>query len=110
MRKGPRTTAILCGLVVGVLSIGAMHQKKVEQQMEQPVNCTTAEGDIRVLENEHTNTLKAVASGVGAIVPAGIVVGVMTGTEGTTFRIATGAYNREIDRRIREMRTFCNLP
>lgn len=89
----------------------AMEQQQVEQQLSNPgrINCRTAEGDIRVLQSEKATAVQQLAEGVTAITPAGIVLGAVTGTEGTKAQVATGEYNQMIDQRIAEIRRKCGL-
>lgn len=84
--------------------------KKVEAQVAAPVNCATAEGDIRVLESEKASVAQQVADGVTSIVPASAVVGLISGQEGAKLQIASGDYDRMIDQKIAVIRTQCNLP
>ncbi len=51
-----------------------------------------------------------VAQGVTAITPAGLVMGVVTGTEGTKLQVAAGDYNQQIDARIAAIKSKCRLP
>ena len=44
-----------------------------------------------------------------AIVPISLVVWIVTGTEGTKLRVATGEYNKMIDERIAEIKSQCGL-
>jgi len=74
-----------------------------------PVNCATAEGDIRVLRGEKAHVAERVAQGVTAIYPAGLVVGLLTGTEGTKIRVATGEYNKKLDAKIAEIQSTCGV-
>jgi len=83
--------------------------QKTEQDVAQPVNCATAEGDIRVLENEKAHVEQEMANGVFAFVPAAIVVGLATGTEDERLEIAGGEYNAKIDAKIAEIKTACGL-
>ncbi len=87
----------------------ASNQKRVEQEMKQPINCAHAEGNIRALQHEKTHTTDQIAAGVKAIVPASLVIGLVTGTEGTNARVATGEYNKMIDERIAEIRRTCGV-
>ncbi len=97
-------------LVLVVLLAGcASQEKKVEQQMQQPINCATAEGDLRVLQSEKTHVGSQVAQGLGAIAPAGIVIGLVTGTEKTKLQVASGDYNRMIDQRIAQIKKTCGI-
>lgn len=79
------------------------------QSLQQPINCATAEGDIRVLQSEKTHTAQQIASGVAAISPAGIVLGALTGTEGTKLQVASGDYNTMIDNRIAAIKATCGV-
>ena len=83
---------------------------KVQAELSAPVNCATAEGDIRVLQSEKASVGQEIARGVTAIVPASAVVGVVSGQEKAKLEIASGDYNRMIDERIGEIRAQCNLP
>ena len=87
----------------------ALQEKRVEQSLTQPINCDIAEGDIRVLESEKAHVGRQVVAGVTSIVPAGIVLGLVTGTTGTKFRVATGEYNQKIDQRIADIKRTCGM-
>lgn len=83
--------------------------KKGEADVKKPINCPTAEADIRMLNSEKTHASQQLADGVMAIVPASLVVGVVTGTEGDKAKVATGDYNKMIDAKIAEIKTQCGL-
>jgi hypothetical protein len=89
----------------------AFQQKDVEKQLADPapIHCATAQGDLRLLQHEKANVLERIAEGATAIYPAGLVVGVAAGTEGTKFQVATGEYNDMIDARIAEIKRTCGL-
>ena len=99
-------TALVIFLAI-FLSACAIGQKKVEKELKSPINCATAEGDIRALEHEKAHVAQQIAEGVMAIVPISLVVGIVTGTEGTKLKVATGEYNKMIDKRIAEIKTEC---
>ncbi|MGH7287086.1 MAG: hypothetical protein ACREI8_03610 [Myxococcota bacterium] len=94
-----------------LLASGCAYQaKKEEKAAEQmPVNCATADGDLRLLRSEKAHVAERVAQGVTAIYPAGLVVGLLTGTEGTKIQIATGEYNRKLDAKIAEIQSTCGV-
>jgi len=103
-------SALVAGGLAAVLVAGcAMQEKQTMQSLNQPISCGTAEGDIRVLQSEKVHVAGQIASGLTAIAPAGIVMGVLTGTESTKLRVAAGDYNTKIDQRIAEIRTTCKL-
>jgi len=106
------TIAILAAtLAFGPLLGCAMQQKKAEKEVKSagPVNCATAEGDLRVLQGEKAHVAEQVVEGVTAVAPAGIVLGILMGTEGTKIKVAVGEYNRAIDKRIAEIKSTCGL-
>ena len=80
-----------------------------ELEQHHPINCATAEGDLRLLGHEKANVAQRVVEGVTALSPAGIVIGIVTQTETTKLKVAVGKYNDMIDKRIAEIKQTCNL-
>ncbi len=66
-----------CGVAMAALAAGcATDYKKTEENLNKPpINCFTAEGDIRVLQSEKANVAQQMAAGLQTIVPTSIVVG-----------------------------------
>ncbi|MGD9763320.1 MAG: hypothetical protein AB7V27_06380 [Candidatus Binatia bacterium] len=102
---------IIAMVAVAAAAGCAMQQKKVEQQLASPapINCDTAQGDIRVLQQEKAHVAQRIAEGATAIYPASLVVGVLTGTERTKLQVATGEYDKQIDQRIAEIKQTCGI-
>jgi hypothetical protein len=101
--------SVLCALV---LLSGCAYQFKEEEKaaaQSKPIDCSTAEGDLRVLKSEKANVAEQIAMGVTAIVPAGLVIGLVTFTEGTKLKVAIGDYNKAIDARIAEIQAKCGI-
>lgn len=98
-------------MVVLITACAAQFQQQ-EQALQQPIqiNCATAEGDIRVLQSEKAHVAQQIAMGVTAIAPAGMIAGLITGTEQTKLQVATGDYNQMIDQRIADIKITCGLP
>lgn len=111
MRTHACSRALLAAAAAMLLATGcAMKLKKEEKAAEQmPVNCATAEGDIRVLKGEKAHVAERIAMGVTAIYPASLVVGLLTGTEGTKIQVATGEYNKTLDAKIAEIQSTCGV-
>ena len=112
MRVPTRALPLASALLATGLATGcAMEQQQVEQDLAnpKPINCHTAEGDLRVLQSEKATVAQRVAEGATAIYPAGAVMGIITGTEGTKLSVATGEYDRMIDERIAEIKAKCRL-
>jgi hypothetical protein len=87
-----------------------MRFKQQEKAIEeQPINCTTAQGDLRMLQHEKAHVAEEIAMGVTAVYPASLVVGLVTGTEKTKLQVATGEYNRLIDQKMAAIRAECGL-
>ena len=96
-------------VAISLLSACAMGFKKDEAATKQPVNCATAQGDLRLLNGEKANLAEQIAMGVTMIYPAGLVIGLVTRTEETKYQVATGEYNKMIDARIAEIKSTCNV-
>jgi hypothetical protein len=84
--------------------------QQAQQDLAKPINCATAEGDIRVLQSEKAHALTQIASGVTALSPAGAVLGVASGTETAKLQVASGEYNQMIDRKIADIKRTCRIP
>jgi len=107
MRKVSVAVMVICLMIS--LTACAMKQKKVEKEMQQPINCATAEGDIRVLESEKAHVGQQIAEGVTSITPPGFLVGVVTGTEKEKLKVGVGEYNEMIDKRIADIKEKCGI-
>ena len=96
-------TLLVCGC--------AMHQKEVMHTLENPapVNCATAEGDLRVLQSEKIHVAEQILEGVTSLSPAGAALGILTLTETTKWKVAVGEYNEMIDRRMAQIQAECGL-
>ena len=110
MRLAP--IAVIASLLIyGSLGGCAMAQKQdmKEASTALPVDCRTAEGDIRVLQSEKAYLVERAAEGVSAVTPAGAVLGILTGTELTKVEVAIGVYDQKIDERITQIKAECGL-
>jgi hypothetical protein len=83
--------------------------KQAKQDLAKPVNCATAESDMKVLQSEKASVGKMIAEGVEAVVPVGAVIGILTLSEVDKLKIATDEYNRKIDKKIKEIKSQCGL-
>jgi hypothetical protein len=96
---------------VALLLTGCLNPKykEGERQLKQPINCATAEGDIRLLQHEKAHVKDQMLAGVKAIVPSSAVVGLVTGGEGGNVSLAIGDYNKKVDEKIAEIKEECGL-
>ncbi|MDR4509251.1 MAG: hypothetical protein MRJ65_13670 [Candidatus Brocadiaceae bacterium] len=83
--------------------------KQAKRDLAKPVNCETAEEDIRTLEHEKASVAKRSLEGATAITPTGAVLGILTLTEKEKLEVASGEYNRKIDEKIAEIKRECGL-
>lgn len=74
-----------------------------------PINCATAEGDIRALMSEKDYAQKQQAKSVLAVTPAGALFGIVTGTEQTRLQVLSGDYEKQIDARIAAIKAQCKV-
>jgi hypothetical protein len=99
-------------LLIGVLALSIGCTQKYDEariMLHQPINCKTAEGDIRMLMHEKAHVEDQILQGVSAFSPAGLVVGLATGTEDAKMKVASGEYNDMIDKRIAEIKKHCGI-
>ena len=105
-----RVLAAVMVLAAVCLAAGcASKYQKVEESMEQPVNCATAQADIRALEEDKVSKATEAAEGMSYALPTTILVGAITGTGGAKYEVGTGEYNRKIDERIDKIRSTCKV-
>ena len=108
MKKRLLVVLTIAGLVCSLPAF-AHEADDVEADLQKPIDCDTAEGDIRVLEGEKKHVASQVLNGVTAIAPAGIVFGLITGTEKKKLKVASGDYNKMITQRIAEIKDQCGI-
>ncbi len=99
-------------LVIGMIFLLAACSpvsKQTTQDLAKPVNCATAEGDIRALNSEKENVGREIAAGVTAIVPIGLVLNTVSGNEKAHYQVATGEYNTMLDKKIAEIKHQCGI-
>ena len=104
-----KTTAVVLALgLVFALGCRAI-SKEAKMELAKPVNCDTAQEDIRILKAEHASVAEQFADGVTAVVPAGAVLSILTLQEKDKIEVAVGDYNHRLKRKIHEIETVCNI-
>ncbi len=100
---------VACVVCAATLVSGCAEQEKKNEAKAQamPVNCATADGDLRVLQSEKASTAQKIGNGISMVVPIGLVVGLVTSTEGTKYQVTTGEYNKMLDNKIAEIKAAC---
>ncbi|MEM7171088.1 MAG: hypothetical protein AAF530_13020 [Pseudomonadota bacterium] len=100
---------VLVGSLAALSAACTPVSKEEQTELAKPVDCSTAEGDMRVLKSEKDTVAQRLADGVTAIAPAGLVVGSLRGVEGEKLKVATGDYNGKIDQKIADIKSACNI-
>ena len=77
--------------------------------MTHPINCATAEGDLRILSSERKHAQEQQVLGVTALSPGGAVVGIITGTENKKLEMLSGDYIKKIDARTAAIKAQCKV-
>lgn len=100
--------ACICAFGLIASSGCAVNEKKEAAAAQaMPINCTTAPGDLRVLNSEKASTASKIGNGVSMIAPIGLVAGLITGTEKTKYEVTTGEYNKALDTKIAQIKAAC---
>ncbi len=77
--------------------------------LARPINCDTAEEDIRTLENEKASVAERAKYGVTAVTPAGAALSILTMTEKEKLEVSSGVYNQKIDEKIAQIKRECGI-
>ena len=100
-----------CRAVAGAfcLGLGAFAQMAVAETERHPVNCATAEGDLRAIAAEKKHAETQQAESVFAVTPAGALLGLVTGTENKRLEMLSGDYIKQLDARSAEIKSTCGV-
>ena len=107
-----KTALVIMAILLSAILTSCASKETVKEgqaDAKKQVNCATAEGDIRVLKSEKVHASQQMAAGVTAIVPVGLAVNVVKGTEGSQAKVATGDYNKMLDAKIAEIKQECGV-
>lgn len=101
-------------LIVALLSVfiagcASPITPQAKEDLSKPVNCATAEQDIKTLEAEKASVATQVASGATAVLPVSAVIAILGGNESAKIEVAVGEYNDRIDKKIAEIKQQCNI-
>ena len=105
-------TKLLCAGIcaVGLVVLGGcaeQEKKDAAAAQTMPINCTTAPGDLRVLNSEKASTASKIGNGISMVFPIGLVAGLVTSTEKTKYQVTTGEYNKALDTKIAQIQAAC---
>ena len=107
MRLVKLTLVLYAGGFLAACTPSISEQSKAN--LAKQVNCATAKKDIASLEKEKTSVATQVTAGVRSVVPAAAIAGLLRGDTKDRAKVASGAYNKEIDAKITEIKKACGL-
>jgi len=96
-------------LVAGCSAQAPAPEKQVQASLAQPIDCSTAQADIKTLTSEKARTAQEIEDGASSIIPVGAVAHLLGGSESESFKIGTGEYNRKLDAKIAEIKKQCDI-
>jgi len=99
----------LLALVAGCAAKAPAPEKQVEASLAQPIDCSTAQADIKLLTSEKARTAQEVEDGASSIIPLGAVAHLFGRSEKESFEIGTGEYNRKLDAKVAEIKKQCGI-
>lgn len=83
--------------------------KKDKKDLAKPIDCSTAQDDIKVLESEKARTGEMIEQGITSILPIGAVISIIDLQEVDKLEVGTGIYNHKITEKIAQIKKECNL-
>ncbi len=104
-----KALTLIAALFLVITGCSSPISKQAKQDLAKPVNCGNAEADLRSLNAEKAHVGSQTAAGVKAILPISLVVNVASGTEGDEAKVASGEYNKMIDKKIAQIKQQCGL-
>ena len=109
MKKTSSTIMALFFMTVLTSCASQQTVQKGEIDAKTPINCASAEADIRVLKSEKSHASEQLATGVTTIVPIGLFTSTVQGKTGTNVKVATGEYNKMLDDKIAKIKKTCGV-
>lgn len=106
--QAERAVRFLLPAIVGLIVVAMSGTAQAQSDpMTRPVNCSTADGDLRALYAEKAHAQSLQLLNITAVTPAGALLGLITGTETKKLEMLTGEYEQKIDARVAEIKKTC---
>lgn len=83
--------------------------EEAKYELEKPIDCSTAIQDIQILESEKASTSEQAKAGIKSVVPASAAMAILHREYRDRVEVATGEYNRQIDEKIKDIKSQCGL-
>ncbi|MDD5096986.1 MAG: hypothetical protein PHU59_00640 [Candidatus Omnitrophica bacterium] len=95
--------------VSGCLPYKKAISDETSYNLVKPIDCSTAGEDIKVLESEKSSIQEQAKSGVGMVVPVAAARAILHGDYHSRKEVLSGEYNHDIDEKIKEIKSKCDL-
>jgi len=99
----------IIAVVAGCSSNAPAPKQQVEASLAAPIDCSTAQQDIALLNSEKARTSQEIEDGASSIIPIGAVAHLFGGSEKESIEIGTGQYNKKLDDKIAEIKSACGM-
>ncbi|WP_254437905.1 hypothetical protein [Ruegeria arenilitoris] len=96
-------------VLASILALAAGAALAETAQKTHPVNCATAEGDLRAIAAEKKHAQDQQLESVAALTPAGALLGLVTGTENKRLSMLAGDYVNALDERAAKIKSECGV-
>ncbi len=83
--------------------------EKARIDLDRPVDCNTANQNIKTLEEERASVAKQILSGVRSLMPIAAVAGILMGDYTDRVHVATGIYNADIEAKVKQIKSTCGI-
>jgi hypothetical protein len=105
MDKKWLSLAVLCLVFSSCRSIS----EEAKEEIAKPVDCSTAQQDIAILQSEKASVEKQILDGVTMATPAGLALTILSGELKDKGEIASGDYNELIANKIAKIKEECGI-
>ena len=101
-------TAIILSTVLASADEMSSKMAKGKADVKIPINCPSAEADIRVLNSEKVHAKKQAVSGIFSITPIGLFTNAIS-SPSKSVKIHVKEYDKMLDDKIVEIKRVCHI-
>ncbi len=109
MKMNTVKLSVALGAALLIAGCASPISKDAKHAIKKPIDCRTARHDITHLRMEKASNVDRLKAGVSSVTPIGLVLGVVSGTQGDKIKVTTGEYNEMIDTKIAQIRRTCRV-
>lgn len=100
----------LPGLIMVLIILSSCASRPTTKEIHATVpNCQNAQEQVKMLHEEMVTTQRRALAGVTSVVPSLAALTLIAGQYPTNFAIATGEYEKALDKKINEIEQTCGL-